>query len=211
MFPKFRSIENKVPMTRQWDPPSRESRWLKLKFAPIIFGWTYAIGSIALLVLTVIGPYKNADGSERVVKGWFYPAVSFGTLLMSLIYYLIFIASTEASLVRAAGIQIRECRHGENDRERIRRRCDVCQDSPQAHRHARDGYEHYFEVVVPDTHDRGSFLYWFFGGTEERHHPRASEQVNMVRAVFAQAKAHLKEMFRKPSGLSRNGGANGDT
>ncbi|KAL1599634.1 hypothetical protein SLS60_007437 [Paraconiothyrium brasiliense] len=136
MFSRFHNIENKVPVKRRWQSP-REARWLRPKILRALLGWTYAALSLAILVLACIPPYKNTDGAERVVKGWFYPIICFGLLVVFSIYYFL------------------------------------------------DGYENYYEVFFPGAPTYGNFLYWFFGGTDERYYPRVSDQLHQVGERFA--------------------------
>jgi hypothetical protein len=133
------------------------------------------------LVLAVLGPYKTTAGKDREVKGWLYPSISFAFFLLSLFYYFMFIASKKGSLVRLAGINIERRQHGMDDRDKLLRQCDACNENAQAHRHARDGYENYYEVLEPERYGQGSVLYWLFGGTDEHYHPRAFAQLERMK------------------------------
>lgn len=198
-FPMFHNIVNKVPASRGWEPPETVSWWLRKRFAPYLFGWIYAIGSIALLVLAALGPYKTTDGKERVVKGWIYPVLSFGLVLCSFAYYLAFIASETTSGVRAAGVRLKKSQHGESDQTSLLRRCDACTDEVKPHRHARDGYTDYYEVICPET-GSGNIIYWAFGGTNELHHPQVFEQTERMRDGIVNFQKESKAKFQRGQG-----------
>ena len=135
-------------------------------------GLIYATGSLVILVLTAIGPYVNTDGSARKVKGWYYPMIMFSFLGLSIIYYTIFLAGGKYSAVQAAGVKRSKKQHGKDDAEILIRQCDFCQKfDGNPHRHARDGYQDFFEFHFPKKDSGRNPLYWLFGGSKEKHYP----------------------------------------
>jgi hypothetical protein len=171
LFPRVAKVQDTLPRERGWDaqePPW----WLRPRIMQWGLGLLYATGSLVILVLTAIGPYVNTDGSARKVKGWYYPMIMFSFLGLSIIYYTIFLASGKYSAVQAAGVKRSKKQHGKDDAEILIRQCDFCrQFDSNPHRHARDGYQDFFEFHFPEKDGGRNPLYWLFGGSKEKHYP----------------------------------------
>jgi hypothetical protein len=194
MFFRFKNIEE-VPKSRGWEA-APISRWLQWNIAPYIFGCIYGFGSCIIVVCVAWGPRKSADGQERVIKMWLYTAISFGLFGTAALYYFLFLFNEKTSLARVAAIKVRKFQHGDecgnSDEQTLIRRCDVCKDGSGTHRHTRDGYKDYYEVLLPENNIQGSTLYWFFGGSHERHHPHAVRHVDSIKAGFMEFPERLK-------------------
>lgn len=123
------------------------------------------------MVLAAIGPYKNTNGTTRSVKGWFYPVITFSFLAFSMIYYCIFLASEKSSGVSIAGVTLKRRRHGVDDNSILMRQCDMCKEYERGeeHRHLRDGYLYFNELILRQQGQRRNPLYWLFGGQNEEH------------------------------------------
>jgi len=171
LFPILTRRTYTLPESRGWNPGDPPG-WLQPKFSRFGLGWLYATGSIIILVLSTLGPYKNADGSERSVKGWWFPVITFGLLGFSIIYYLLFIASETSNGASIAGVIMRRRQHGVHDNQYIMRQCDFCKEYPrgEAHRHARDGYLFYNDYQFAVKDQGRNVLYWLFGGPKEHHY-----------------------------------------
>ncbi|OCK94885.1 uncharacterized protein K441DRAFT_90733 [Cenococcum geophilum 1.58] len=189
-FPVLSRVEYDLPDARGWNP-SPPPRWLNPSVSQFALGWLYAAGSIVILVLSALGPYKNADGSQRSVKGWWFPVITFGLLGFSVVYYLIFIASENSNGASMAGVNMHRRRHGDDDNRNIMRQCDFCKAYAPgvAHRHARDGYLYYNDYNFPQKNQGRNVLYWLFGGPKEHHYPDL----------------HLDEYVVKGKGMIRTG------
>jgi hypothetical protein len=151
--------------------------WLKPRLCQIVFGCIYAAGSTTILTLTAIGPYKNTDGKNRSIKGWYYTVITGGFLTVSIIYYYVFLWNPRSSLVRLAGVQLVRKKHGVGDNDDLRRQCDMCiyytqrdGSTGQEHRHAIYGYLNYNDLRFPGRSQGRNLLYWVFGGPSSRHY-----------------------------------------
>ncbi len=133
----------------------------------------YAGASFVIIILAALGPYKNSDGSERSVKGWWFPVTTFGLLVFSILYYYVFIASENHNGAFLAGVKMHRRKHGVDDKDNIMRQCDQCVFLPdKAHRHYRDGYRYYNDFRFPDEdQSKRNVVYWLFGGPNEIHYP----------------------------------------
>lgn len=186
LFPALAKIEYELPDSRGWKPGSAP-KWLASTISQYLLGWLYAAGSITILVLSAIGPYKNADGSSRSVKGWYFPAITFSFLTFTFVYYCCFMASEMTTAVSMAGVNMHTCQHGVDDNQNVLRQCDFCVEYPrgEAHRHARDGYLNYNEYNFPEK-DRGrNVLYWLFGGPKEQHYLDLHLDVYILKSIVA--------------------------
>lgn len=151
--------------------------WLKPRLCQILFGCIYAAGSATILALAAIGPYKNTDGKNRSIKGWYYTVITSGFLAGSVLYYYLLLAKPRSSLVRLAGVQLVRKQHGIGDKADLIRQCDMCiyhaqsnQGTSKEHRHAIYGYLHYNDLRFPRRSQGKNLLYWIFGGPNERHY-----------------------------------------
>jgi amino acid transporter len=200
-FPKFRTIEYKIPKERRWDP-GELPRWLRPKPSQYLLGLVSAAGNIVILVLAAIGPYKNADGTTRAIKGWYFTVTSFGLLAFSVAYYAIFLASETSTGVQIAGVNLKRQQHGDGDNLDVTRQCEVCvyREPGVAHRHARDGYLYYNELKFPVPDKGTSFLYLIFGGPKERHHPSLHLR-DYVASLCGEAKRILDVAWARMQGL----------
>jgi hypothetical protein len=170
-FLLLRKRQYKLKEARGWNPG--DTPWYLAKLSvQYLLGFLYASGSIVILVLSAIGPYKNSNGSARVVKGWFYPVITFSFLALSMVYYCIFLASETSNSVSIAGVHLKRQRHGVDDNQNITRQCDSCvdHDPGEEHRHANNGYVYFNELNFRQKDKGRNLLYWLFGGPKERHH-----------------------------------------
>ena len=55
-----------------------------------------------IVVVTIIPPYQNPDGTPREIKGWVYFAAAASTVVAGLLYYLVAFSSSDWSLIRLA-------------------------------------------------------------------------------------------------------------
>jgi hypothetical protein len=160
-------------------------------------GGGYAICSATILVLAVLPPYVNADGSTRQLKGWIYPVIIFSVFVGSILYYVLFLYDTERTAVELAGVQFSRKTHGVDDKQILGRKCELCDDEQGQHRHSRDGYLTFLEMHFK-TQNGKNLVYWFFGGPNERHYPdlRIDSAVQACRNGVEHAWGRIRRMMQ---------------
>jgi hypothetical protein len=55
-----------------------------------------------IVIVTLLPPYQNPDGTAREIKGWVYLAAVGGTILGGFLYYCAAFSSSDWSLLRPA-------------------------------------------------------------------------------------------------------------
>ena len=169
-FPLVSKLEYNLPKDRGWEP-GPTPWWFSSVFSHFLLGWLHASASVVVMALAAIGPYRNTSGNERVVKGWYYPVITFSLFFFSVLYYLLFLASGNASAVWLAGVRLTRKKHGVDDNSDLTRQCKSCKnyERGQEHRHDIAGYRYYNELHFPDPDHGRNILYWLFGGRKEQH------------------------------------------
>lgn len=190
-------------------------RWLKPRPCQYLLGWIYASSSLAIIILAAVGPYVDANGKNSVIKGWYYPTITFGFLGFSIIYYLVFFASVNNTWLRLASVRLARKEHGVDDNDSRDRKCEFCAKygSGRAHRHTEYGYLQYFELKFDENKDR-NFLYWFFGGPKESHRPsfRLLEIiVEMIAMVIQRTSRFFIDAWEKMRHLRAGSGREANT
>jgi len=65
----------------------------------------YMVFNSYIVIVTVIPPYQNPDGTPREIKGWVNFAAAAGTIVAGLLYYLAAFSSSDWSVIRAAQVR----------------------------------------------------------------------------------------------------------
>src|SRR5947207_2149815 len=160
------------PPQRGWTS-HEQSRLLENGWAQKVLGGLYVAFCLVILILPLIGPYKNANGTVREVKGWWYISIIGGAFFFAIGYYFLVLFSPLKTITRVAGVELSKKRHGAGDRGSLLRQCDLCRETAVVHRHSQYGYRDYVELRFPRQPGvrQKDFFYWLFGGPNEAHYP----------------------------------------
>ena len=86
-----------------------QSLWSKALLAVL-----YVMFSFAILIIPLIPPYKNADGSAREVQGWYFTVIVSAIVLVAIAYYFAIHNSTW-SILSLGGVNPEVCVFQEHD------------------------------------------------------------------------------------------------
>lgn len=128
------------------EPKILQSLWSKVPLAAI-----FVMFNLAILIIPLIPPYQNADGSAREILGWYYIVIVSVIVLFAVAYYFAIHNSTW-SILRLGGVQPKISTFTKHDMTYGNRR----------------------EVRIITTESPNSFqnfVYWLFGGSDETRHP----------------------------------------
>jgi hypothetical protein len=97
------------PPGRHWTPnnesPGLLETLLQKTRSKLSLATVYILFNIAVVALACVGPYKNADGSQRVVKGWYYIVIINCAIGLGAICYVAAFSSGRWSILRLGGAQ----------------------------------------------------------------------------------------------------------
>jgi len=91
--------QTRLPGEKEW---STSSGYFNTTIRRVGLSAVYIVFNSYIVIVTIIPPYQNPDGSPREIKGWIYFAAAAGTIVAGLIYYLAAFASSDWSLIRLA-------------------------------------------------------------------------------------------------------------
>jgi hypothetical protein len=75
-----------LPTMRAWSQP-RESVFLRSRVAKAFFTVVYFGFNIYIIVVPLIGPYRDANGTKLEVKGWYYILIVGCFFTAAIVYY----------------------------------------------------------------------------------------------------------------------------
>lgn len=114
-----------------------------------------------IIIVPLIPPYVNGNGTKQEVKGWIYITVIATVMVAATTYYY----SVFGLTTNPEG----ELEYGRRKRTLL----NLARAYPVLHQDSIHeptyGVRRWVEVVIPSN--RPSYLYWFFGGSDEDHHP----------------------------------------
>ena len=107
--PPGRWILELLPISPSSPPPSVRPRRRRRRvlWSSILLAFSYGLFSLAIIIITVIPPYKATNGTERSFKGWMYPAVVLSLMGFACIYYCIVFGGRDWSVLWFASVRSR--------------------------------------------------------------------------------------------------------
>lgn len=95
-YPKRR---HGVNWTSSYELKILQSLWSKIPLAMI-----FIMFNLAILIIPLVPPYQNADGSPREIQGWYYTIIISTIVLIAMIYHFAIHNSTW-SILSLGGVQ----------------------------------------------------------------------------------------------------------
>ncbi len=135
----------RLPGERRW---VTDSGFFHTTIRRVCLSAFYIAFNFYIVIVTVIPPYQNPDGTSREIKGWVYFAAAAGTILAGFLYYLVAFSSSDWSLIRLAQARANIEVKGSHD--------------------ATYGYRKYVKITLDDP----------VSSPEGRHHPPFSSANN---------------------------------
>jgi hypothetical protein len=82
-----------------------ENHWKSRLPYKLTLSGIFLLFNMAIIVLPIIPPYKDASGNERKAKGWIFIAVNGAAILCGAFYYVITFSSEKRNCFWLAGVK----------------------------------------------------------------------------------------------------------
>jgi hypothetical protein len=131
-----------------------------------------------IVIVPLIPPYINGNGTKQEVKGWVYIVVVIIVISVAVVYYYaVFGLTTDAQgglhkertvlrLTNSYPILLQEPEHDPN--YGVRRKVEIVHDSNVGL------YMLYVPSPLSNVKQSSSYLYWLFGGSDKDYYPDSS-------------------------------------
>jgi hypothetical protein len=164
---------------RAWSQPV-ESVLVRSRFAKAFFSFVYFGFNVYIVVVPLIGPYQNANGTRLEIKGWYY-IVAVGCIFAAAIvyYYLAFgyrqrldannniyprrsvVQAARGALPLLHEDRVHDPQYG------VRRWVEIAYGDPVR-------AVKFSKQLLTNTSQRPSYFYWLFGGSRQEHYPNSA-------------------------------------